>query len=315
METVLITGGTGMIGSALSEMLQKEGYSVIILTRKSTSQQPATSSKHGNIKYAHWDVKKGTVDIDAIQQADHIIHLAGAGVMEKKWADAFKKEIIESRTKSIGLIIDALEKNSNKIKTVVSASATGWYKAHAPGAEQIKHTEDESPDDSFLGETCRLWEQSVEPVTALQKRLVKLRVGIVLSHEGGALKEFEMPLKFGIAAILGNGKQVVSWIHINDLCRAFIHALKNEQLAGSYNAVAPAPVTNRQLTLTFARKRNRRFYIPLPVPSFMIKLLLGGRSIEILKSNNVSCEKIRRSGFEFLFTTIDAALEDLCNKK
>ena len=303
MQTVLISGGTGMVGGAVSRYLVNNGYKVIILSRQ-VKAQPADS----NIAFAKWDVKKHEMDIAALQQADHIIHLAGAGVMDKKWTAAYKEEIISSRVDSAKLIVESLKQNENKVKKVISAGATGWYK---PG-ENI-HTEDEPADDNFLGTTCRLWEESMKPVTTLHKGLVQFRIGIVLSKYGGALKEFMAPLRFGMAAILGNGKQMISWIHIDDLCRLFLFAIENEQINGVYNAVAPEPVNNKTLTLTLAKKMKRWFYIPFYVPAFILKIMLGSRSIEILKSATVSCKKIVAAGFNFRFEKIDAALDDLMN--
>ncbi len=300
METVLITGGTGLVGKALTQLLLDNGYRVIILSRG--NRLPVAGS---NLQFVKWDVAKKEIDISAVQQADHIIHLAGAGVMDKKWTAAYKEEIISSRVKSGELVAEILKQYPNKVKTVIGASAIGWYKA-----SDSLHTEDEPADDSFLGSTCNLWEQSLQPVQALGKRRVTLRIGIVLDKNGGALKEFIQPLKLGVAAILGNGKQVVSWIHVQDLCRLFLFALKNENMQGVYNAVAPVPVTNQTLTLTLAKKM-RRFFIPLHIPSFILKLLLGGRSIEILKSAAVSSKKTEAAGFGFAFSNIDAALDDL----
>ena len=162
-----------------------------------------------------------------MQKADHIIHLAGAGVVDKKWTDAYKKEIQDSRTESSRLLVSALKNNTNKVKTVVSASAIGWYGADAPGAKPFVETD--VPANDFLGETCRLWEDSITPVEALQVRLVKLRTGIVLSNNGGALTEFKKPLKLGVAGILGDGKQMVSWIHVDDLCSMYIWGQQNLQ--------------------------------------------------------------------------------------
>jgi uncharacterized protein len=303
MQTILITGGTGLVGKALSRLLLQKGYRVIILTRHLPAQSAVTVK---NLHFALWNVKAGQIDITALQQADHIIHLAGAGVMDKKWNAAYKQEILSSRADSARLITDSLKNNNNKVKSLVSASAIGWYQ---PSPQP--HTETEPADDSFLGQTCRLWEESVQPVIAMGKRLVILRLGIVLSKEGGALKEFMTPIKWGVAAILGHGKQVISWIHIDDLCRLFLFAIENEQLQGVYNAVAPAPVSNKVLTITLAKKMKRLFYIPLHVPAFILKLMLGGRSIEILKSATVSCKKILAAGFDFKFKAIDTALEDI----
>lgn len=301
MYTVLITGGTGLVGKALTTLLLNNGYRVIVLSRSSKQ------STNSNLQYAKWNVAKKQMDITALQQADYIIHLAGAGVMEKKWTAGYKQEIIDSRVQSAALLVDSLKNNTNKVKAVLSASAIGWYKT-----TDTTHTEEEPADDSFLGTTCKLWEESIQPVTTIGKRLATLRIGIVLSKDGGALKEFMQPLKFGVAGILGNGKQMISWVHIEDLCRMFLFAIENEQLNGVYNAVAPNPVNNKTLTLTLAKKM-RRFFIPLYVPQFILKLMLGGRSIEILKSTAASSKKIEAAGFNFQYADIDAALGDLIN--
>lgn len=307
METVLITGGTGLVGKKLAEMLSAKGYSIIILTRKIPESMPAE-----NISYALWDVNKQQIDVAAVQKADHIIHLAGAGVMDHKWTAAYKKEIIDSRAKSASLIIETLRQHPHKVKTFISASAIGYYGEDTiPG---VPFKESDPADTAFLGEVCRLWEDSVEPVKELGIRLVKFRIGIVLSEIGGALKEFITPLKFGIATILGGGKQVVSWIHLNDLCRLFIYAIENKEMNGVYNAVAPTPVTNKKLVLALAKKRNGKFYIPMPVPAFALKLFLGGRSIEILKSATVGSTKTEATGFDFQYKTIEEAMEDLVKK-
>jgi uncharacterized protein len=304
MQTVLITGGTGLVGKALTKTLIKKGYSVIILTRNVTGKKKET-----NLCYAQWDVTKRQIDMDALQSADYIVHLAGAGVVDKRWTDAYKKEIVESRTESSSLIYEALKNNPNKVKAIVSASATGWYGADA---EPIKpFTENDPADDCFLGQTCKLWEAGIEPVEGLGKRLVKLRTGIVLSNDGGALVEFKKPLQFGVAAILGNGKQIVSWIHIDDLCSMFITAIENENLSGSYNAVAPNPVSNKTLTLKLAEATDKKFFIPVNVPVFVLKIMMGQSSIEVLKSATVSCKKILDAAFKFTFTTIETALGDL----
>jgi uncharacterized protein (TIGR01777 family) len=308
MPTILITGGTGLIGTALTKALLQKGYQVIILTRDANPKQPGEG-----IRYASWDVKKQQMDIKALQQADHIVHLAGAGVVEKSWTEKYKKEIVESRTESSRLIIDTLKNNINSVKSVISASAIGWY---GPDKEPVVPFSESHPADGhFLGETCRLWEESIEPVVALGKRLVKLRTGIVLSNEGGALSEFKKPIRFGIAAILADGKQIVSWIHIDDLCRLFVYAIENEDLQGSYNAVAPQPVSNKTLTLTLAKVMRGKFFIPFHVPAFVLQIMLGQRSIEVLKSTTVSCMKIMDTGFVFDFSTIDIALAGLENIK
>lgn len=303
-QTVLITGGTGLVGKTLTRTLVDKGYQVIILTRDISGK--ATS---GPVQYAQWDVKKQQIDPDVLLKADHIIHLAGAGVVEKKWTEAYKKEIVESRTESSQLLIHALQNNPNKVKTIVSASAIGWYGADRDPVHPF--TETDTADSSFLGDTCRRWEESIEPVEQFGKRLVKLRIGIVLSNEGGALAEFKKPLQFGVAAILGSGRQIVSWIHIDDLCRLFVAGIEQEHLSGSYNAVAPNPVSNKTLVTTLARAMKCRFCITVYVPSFVLKIMMGQRSIEVLKSATVSCNKITGAGFTFQYNTIEDALKNL----
>ncbi len=303
MQTVLITGGTGLAGTALTKLLVQKGYKVIILSRSKRPVDPGNPA----VSYALWDVAAQTIDVAAVQQADFIVHLAGAGVMDKRWTTAYKKEIVDSRTQSSALIVNTLTNQPNKVKAVISASAIGIY---GPDSEPaIPFTEDAPADRSFLGETCRLWEASIDPVTALGKRLVKLRIGIVLSRNGGALAEFEKPLKMGIAGILGNGRQVISWLHIDDLCNMILYAIENEGMSGTFNAVAPQPVNNKTLTLTLARERKGKWYIPVHVPAFILKLMLGPGSIEILKSTTVDGNKIMQAGYRFSFSDIKNALK------
>lgn len=308
MTTILITGGTGLIGRRLAKALVDRGFSIIILSRDSKGKKAGK-----NISYARWDIKNKEIDTDAIKKADYIIHLAGAGVIDKKWTEDYKKEIMTSRTESSRLIIDALKTKPNTVKAIISAGAIGWY---GPDRDPGKaFTETDAADEGFLGQTCKYWEESMERARDLGKRIVKFRIGIVLSNDGGALAGFKKPLRFGIAAILSNGKQMVSWIHIDDLCRLFIHAIENEKLDGTYNAVAPKPVSNRELTLTLAKTIRGKFYIPVHVPSFILKLILGGRSIEVLKSTTVSCKKIMGTGFSFRFESVKTALTDLAGRK
>lgn len=304
MATVLITGGTGMIGSMLSKALLAKGYSIIILTRK------AKPSADNGISYKEWNIEKGTIDQEAITGSDNIIHLAGANVAEGRWTDKRKKEIVDSRVSSGTLLVKSLKETPNKVRCVVSASAIGWYGADTQIPNPKPFVETDEADKSFLGSTCKLWENAIQPVTGLGKRLVIFRTGIVLSNEGGAYAEFIKPLNFGAATILGSGKQVVSWIHIDDLVRLFITAIEDENLNGVYNAVAPNPVTNTELILEMARQRSK-FYIPLHVPSFALKIALGEMSVEILKSATVSSKKIEATGFQFLYPSLPRALKQL----
>ncbi|MBK7678907.1 MAG: TIGR01777 family protein [Chitinophagaceae bacterium] len=306
MPTVIITGGTGLVGKALGHALLAKGYHIIILTRTLPSTDHSPQSIKG-IQYAKWDIESQTIDENAIASADYIIHLAGAGVADKRWTKKRKQEIVDSRVKSCKLLADSLKTISNKVKAVVSASAIGWYGPDRIVRNPTPFAESDPADESFLGSTCRQWEESIEPVTQSGKRLVKLRIGIVLSKYGGALKEFIKPLKFGVAAILGSGKQIISWIHIDDLVQLFIMAMENETWQGTYNAVAPNPVSNKELTLQLAKSR-KKFFIPIHVPTFILKIMLGEMSVEILKSATVSSQKVQKAGFQFSFPTIKDAL-------
>ena len=306
MSTILITGGTGLVGSALSKMLTAKGHKVIILSRTQKS------SKDSSVIYHKWNVDEQTIDSKAISNADYIVHLAGAGVADKKWTTDRKKEIVDSRTQSSALLIKALKEVPNNVKAVISASAIGFYgDDETRTSRQQVFTEDMLPSKEFLGETCRLWEESIEPVIIAGKRLVKFRIGIVLSNDGGAFPEFKKPVKFGIASVLGSGKQVVSWVHIEDVCRMFLFAIENENIQGVYNAVAPTPVRNKDLTLLLAEKIKGRFFVHMHVPVFVLKAVLGQMSVEVIKSTTVSCEKLLSAGFTFLYPTIDTALNKL----
>lgn len=304
MATVIITGGTGFIGSALTKQLLEKGYEVIVLSR----QKPRKPSD--GLSYAEWDVKKQFVDPLAIKKADYIIHLAGANVAGSRWTKKRKKEIVESRTKTAALLVKALREIPNSVKAVISASGIGWYGTDPvmPNPKPFKETD--KADESFLGETCKLWEEGIEAARDLGKRVVTLRTGIVLGKGGGAYKEFEKPLRFGVASILGSGKQIVSWIHLNDIVGAYIHVMENEKLEGAFNAVAPNPVSNKHLVLSMAKAKGG-IAIPVKVPQLALKIALGEMSVEVLKSATVSSKKIEDAGYLFQFPSIEGAVDNL----
>ncbi len=304
-KTVMITGGTGLVGRHLTQHLLDAGHRVIVLTRKPSAQR----AWHERLQYAAWDVKAQTLDAAALAEADAIVHLAGAGVVDKPWTPAYKKEIADSRVQSGQLLVHALNTQPNNVKTVVSASAIGWY-----GADQPAHppfVETDPADTHFLGETCRQWEAAISPVAGSGRRLVICRIGIVLANDGGALPEFKKSLAFRVAGVLGNGRQMVSWIHIDDLCRIFQTAIENESYRGIYNAVAPQPVSNRALNLALGKAMYGSAFLTMPVPAFVLRLMMGERSIEVLKSTTVSSQKLTDQGFAFSYPAIDAALGQL----
>jgi hypothetical protein len=304
MQTVLITGGTGMVGQALTTHLLAQGYEVIILSRSNCNKSIA------GLTYAQWDIAQQTMDIAALQKADIIIHLAGAGVAEKRWSVKRKKEILDSRVDAGNFLVKLLSTHTHKVKTVISASAIGWYGPDSPQSLLHGFQETDPVDPSFLGSTCKSWELSIQPLVSLGIRLVTLRIGIVLNPKGGALLEFIKPAKFGCATILGSGKQMISWIHQSDLCRMIQYGIENESINGVFNAVSPYPVSNKELVKVVAGQLHS-FYIPISVPSIILKIMLGEMSIEVLKSANVSSRKIQAQGFHFSYPQIKDAIQNL----
>jgi uncharacterized protein len=319
METVLITGGTGMIGKALTEALIERGFNVIILTRHINEKQKTKNPVRPDhpsgdkLSYVVWDVEKQTLDKEAFAKADYVVHLAGANFADKRWNEKVKNEIVSSRVDSAKLIIESLKAIPNKVKTVISASGISWY-----GADDNKNTkpftENDPPSSDFMAETCKQWEAAIEPASFLGKRLVKFRIGPVLSTDGGAYVEFKNPVKFGVAGIIGNGKQIVSWIHIDDLVRAILFSMETEQMEGVYNAVSPKPVSNKELILEIAKSTGKLF-VPIPAPSFALKIVFGEMIGEILKSTTVSSEKLQKAGFIFQYPDIESAILQLSLQK
>ncbi len=293
---VLITGGTGLVGSALSHSLMEKGYNVCILTRKI----PKTAT-HKSISYAQWDISRGIIDGEAIKRADHIIHLAGAGIADKRWTKNYKKIILSSRVEGTKLLAEAISKHGGRIKSLVCASATGWY-----GEDKAAHVfkEGDPPANDFLGTVCRLWEESIPPFNF---PVSHIRLGIVLSNNGGAYPKLTAPIRFGIAAIPGSGKQVLSWIHLDDIVRLFIMAMENGW-SGVYNAVAPTPVTARYLVLECAKQIKGKFFLPIYIPEAILKLVIGGSANEVLKSSTVSAEKVSAEKFTFQYPTLHSCL-------
>lgn len=304
MKTVLITGGTGFVGRHLTELLLQNNYAVIVLTRNEKL------AKQNSI-YAYWNVEKDIIDENAIAKADYIVHLAGVSITEKRWTEKRKRELIDSRVNSGKLLFDVLNKVPNKVQAVISASAIGWYDGEKNRADKnYFHVEDEKSGNDFLANICKAWEESVEPVRKFGIRLVTLRLGIVLSRDGGMLKELSKSLRNGIALVFGFGKQTISWISIHDLCRMFLFSIENGFMSGIYNAVTPNPVTQKQLVTTFAKNEKENMFIRIYIPSFILKIMLGEMSIELLKSTAVSSNKIQQSNFVFNYPDINSALQN-----
>lgn len=306
---VLITGGTGLIGKALTKALLSKGHEVHILSRsgEGKSDMPA-------VVFHTWDINRQTVDPAAISSVDVIVHLAGAGIADRRWTKARKQEIAGSRVRSAELLVKALKEIPNQVNAVVGASAIGWY-GPDPVIPNPKPFVEQNPSaPGFLGETCKTWEESLAPVEAMGKRRATLRTGIVLSEEGGALAEFRKPLRAGVAAVLGSGRQVISWVHIDDLVNLYMRAIQDTGISGTYNAVAPFPVSNKELTVRLAELINGKFFVQMHVPAFVLKMALGEMSIEVLKSCTVSSGKIQVEGYDFLYPRIEDALKNILKK-
>ncbi|MEI7583287.1 TIGR01777 family oxidoreductase [Runella sp.] len=302
-QTVLITGGTGMIGKRLTQLLQEKGYEVAYLSRKQESIP--------NVKVYRWDVEKNWIDEKALVNADYIIHLAGAGIADGRWTDKRKQEIIHSRTSTIELIARELQGRPYKVKAFVSASAIGFYGADT-GDKRL--TEQNSSGSDFLAHVTRHWENSSELISHEGTRTTKLRIGVVLSSTGGALPQIMLPIRWGIGAPLASGTQWVSWIHLDDLCRLFITALENEKWHGVYNAVAPSPVTNEELTRQIADVLHRPLWMP-NIPGLALRLLYGEMANVVLGGNYVVNQRIKNeTDFQYQFDTIHQALADIAEK-
>ncbi|MDA3823670.1 MAG: TIGR01777 family oxidoreductase [Bacteroidales bacterium] len=301
MEKVLITGGTGLIGKYLCGILIEKGYEVAILSRQSSK-----NNTNGIQSYS-WDIDKNEIDLEAINSCDHIIHLAGVNIGEKRWTTQRKQQIIESRTKSAEIIFRNIDKQEHKLKTFISSSAIGYYGAIT--SDTIFNETALSAED-FLGTTCNLWEQSADKFGDIGLRVVKIRTGIVLSEKGGALSKFSLPAKLGVGSAIGNGKQYLPWIHIEDLCRIYLSAIENVEISGSYNAVAPEHITNKEFARKVSNTLKKPFWIP-NIPTLLIRLLFGEMSAMLLHGSRVSSEKIESSGYKFSFPALDTALQDL----
>ncbi len=301
-KNVLISGGTGLVGSRLTEMLLEKGYQVSMLSRGKASVP--------NVTVYQWDVTKKQIETQAVTQADYIIHLAGAGIADERWTEARKKVILDSRTESARLLSDTLKATGHQPKAFLSASAIGIYGADR-GEESLSETSTYGND--FLAYVTKAWEATILPITELGIRTVLMRIGIVLSEKGGALKKIAAPIRLGAGAPLGSGHQWMSWIHVDDLCQMFIYAMENESLQGSYNAVAPHPATNKQLTQTTALALHRPLILP-NVPAFALKLAFGELSIAVLGSLKVENKKIASTGFTYTYPTLPQAIENLMSK-
>lgn len=298
---ILITGGTGLIGSRLSEILIDLGYDVAHLSRN--------PSKDPHYKSFRWDVKSGQIDENAITYADYIVHLAGASLADEKWTEERKKEILNSRVDSALLLYRKLQELPHHVKGFISASGIGIY---GDSGDRLV-TEESLYGNDFLAEVTKKWEAAAWTVNSLGIRTVIFRNGLVLSRKGGALPQIAKPVKMMAGAPLGSGKQYMSWIHIDDLCRLYVEAIENTSFHGTYNAVTPNPVTNEEFTRALAKAMGKPLVLP-KVPAFGLKLMLGEMSEILLTGQRVSPDKVLHTGFTFEYVTVEKALGALYNE-
>lgn len=294
---ILITGATGLVGSALKNLLLSKNYEVNTLSRKPENEVNAYK----------WDVYNQEIDSRCLDGVDAIIHLAGEGVADKKWTEERKQQIIDSRVKSTELLYKTIANHEkHQVKSFISASAVGYY---GDCGDEI--LTEESPNGfGFLAKCCYLWEKSVDEGKKQSLRVVKIRTGIVLSKHGGALPQLDLPVKLFAGSAIGTGKQWVPWLHIDDMVAIYITALENIKMEGSYNACAPFPVTNKGLTQAIAKQLHRPFW-PIKVPKKALEFLMGERTEAILMSNNTSAQKLLDAGYIFKYTQLNDALKNI----
>lgn len=300
-KTVLISGGSGLVGKRLKEMLLVNGYKVKILSRSASNPESGIY---------HWNVENGEMDVKALHETDYIVHLAGENIGEHRWTTKRKEEIINSRVKSAELILREVKNGSWNPDAFISASGVGFYGINSSGKV---FSESDRQGNGFLAKTCDLWENAANKFENLGVRTVKIRTGVVLSQSGGALSKMLKPVKLGFGAALGNGKQFIPWIHIDDLCHIYIKAIEDEKMQGIYNAVAPEFISNKDFMKSLAKVLNKPFFLP-NIPSFLMKIFLGEMASLVLDGQKVSSEKIEREGYQFLFSDVKSAMENLLKK-
>lgn len=302
MKKVLITG-TGTIAKALAHHLDKKGYRVNFL---STSK-----SYYGKFPCFHWDVSKGTIDPAAFADVEHIVHLAGAGIADKNWTTERKALLESSRVDSAQLILSYLKKLDCSIQTFISASGSNYY-GTVTRSESFR--EEEAAGHDFVGQLCENWEQAAFEFKEIGARVCVLRTGIVLSTQGGAIPRLMRVARCFLAAPIGHGKQIMPWIHIDDLCAMYAHVMENDSCAGPYNAVSTEKVCNRYFTRTVAKVVKRPVW-PIGIPAFLLKLIYGEMAGLLLQGTHLENKHIISSGFTFRYTRLLEAIEDVCERK
>lgn len=294
---VLITGGSGLIGTAITQELLDAGHEVVHLSRRPNNK--------ARVKQYLWDIDKQILDPKSFQDTHAIINLAGA-TLNHRWTPEYKSLILRSRVDGTRLLCDSLQELPHQVETFISASAAGYY----PSDLQKIFEETDAPGSDFMSLICEKWEAEALRIEELGIRTIRSRIGIVLSDKGGALPAMAKPVRYGAGAALGSGRQLMSWIHINDLAKMFLHVLQHKETSGAYNFVGPNPLTNKKLTEAIARALAKPLILPA-VPAIALKLVLGEMAEIVLRSNGLDHKRIGASGFEWEFNEIQPALSDL----
>ena len=299
-QKVLIAGGTGNVGKRLCEWLSPN-YDVAILSR-SHKEDP-------RIRTYQWNVKDGQIDDKAFENTKYVINLCGAHILSQRWSSDRKEEIIESRIQPAQVLRKYLMKNRHQVEAYISASAIGIYDT-TKGEDQ---TEESPAGSGFLADVCMAWEKEAAMFSDLSIRQVSIRIGFVLSNtQGNAFHSLAQSVKYFVGAAVGNGKQMISWIHIDDLCRLFEFALKSDDLNGAINATAPNPVSLNKLISSVAEETKRSLWLP-NIPKFILQTILGERADLLLQSISVLPKRALQKQFAFSYPTVDIAVKDLLN--
>lgn len=297
MQKILITGGSGLIGVPLTKLLVKEGFEVAHLTREKNSLC--------GVRTYLWDTRKNFIEDGALENTSYIIHLAGTNIGGGRWTEERKKSIVKSRTKTAEFLLQKVKEKNIPLKAFISASGTSYYGTVT--SDKI-FTEEDTFGNDFAAQCVVEWEKSVKRFSEIC-RVVKLRTGIVLDKNGGALQKMYGPMQWGIGSALGSGKQWMPWIHIDDICKMYLFALKND-ISGSYNAVAPEHINNEQFISSLAKVTRHKLILP-KVPSFLLRWIFGEMAMIVLEGSRISDEKIKKEGFTFEYPELYKSLSTI----
>ena len=298
MKSILITGGTGLIGSKLIDSIDKSVYNVYVLTRKKSYEE-------NGVNYINWDPENSVLDISQIKNLYSVINLAGESIDGSRWTSNYKRKILDSRVNSTRLLFNKVKEMKKLPKSFISASATGFYEVNTDNPQ----AETDLPGNNFLSDVVQQWEKEILKFKSLGLRTTTFRIGLVLSKDGGVLKRLYPIFKFFLGVPIGSGKQMISWIHESDMIGLINMAIESNKLEGIYNAVAPEIITNTEFTKSLLKSLNRFSYPSIiKAPSFIVRILFGEQSDLVLNGLNISSEKIMQSNYKFKFTKLSSAL-------